>query len=309
MSDQGIAQLARELEIDIAIDLAGPTLNARTGIFAYRAAPIQVNWLGYPGTIGSDFIDYIVVDKIIIPESHKEFYAEKIVSLPYTYMVDDSKRLPSSRVFTRTECGLPENAFIFCCFNNDYKFNPQVLDSWARILLATKDGVMWIPKHNEYLVGNLTSEFERRSIDSKRIIFSQRQDLMADHLARYMLADLFLDTFPFNAHTTAVDSLKAGVPVLTLMGQSFASRVAASLLNAVGLPELITNTQEEYEALAIELALNPKKLLDIKLNLAKNRLTAPLFNTLLFANNLETAYIKMYESYQADMKPDHITII
>ena len=306
MSDLDIAKLTRELGVDIAIDLTGLTQHSRTGIFSYRAAPIQVNWLGYPGTIGADFIDYIVADKIVIPEAHQQFYAEKIVYLPGTYLVDDSKRTASTRVFTREECGLPENAFIFCCFNNDYKFNPQVLDSWSSILLAAKNSVIWISENNQYFRENIATEFESRSIDSDRIIFAPRVELMADHLARLTLADLFLDTRPYNAHTTTVDCLKAGIPVLTLKGQSFPSRVAASLLNAIGLPELITSTQEEYEALAIELAMNPPKLEDIKAKLAKNRLTAPLFDTPLFTKNLEAAYIKMYERYQADLEPDHI---
>ena len=309
MSDSEIAQLARELEVDIAIDLAGLTQYSRTGIFSYRAAPIQVNWLGYAGTIGADFIDYIVADKTIIPESHHQFYTEKVMYLPDTYMVDDSKRIPSSRVFIRKECGLPDNAFVFCCFNNDYKFNPQVLDGWSRILLAVDNSVLWISENNEHFKANIATEFEMRGIDSNRIIFAQRVELMADHLARSSLADLFLDTHPYNAHTTALDSLKTSVPVLTLMGQSFASRVAASLLNAIDLPELITNTQEEYEALAIELAMNPKKLADIKLRLTNNRVTTPLFNTPLFTKNLEAAYIKMMERYQADLKPDHISIL
>ena len=249
-----------------------------------------------------------MADKIIIPEPHQPFYAEKIVYLPNTYMVDDSKRIPSTRVFTREECGLQENAFVFCCFNNDYKFNPKVLDGWSRILLAEKNSVLWISENNEYFRANIATEFESRGIDSDRIIFAQRVEMMADHLSRYALADLFLDTHPYNAHTTALDSLKAGVPILTLMGQSFASRVAASLLGAIELPELITNTQEEYEALAIELAKNPKKLADIKLKLANNRLTAPLFDTPLFTQNLEAAYIKMIERYQSDLKPDHMFI-
>jgi predicted O-linked N-acetylglucosamine transferase (SPINDLY family) len=308
MSDQEIAQLARELEIDIAIDLAGPTQYSRTGIFSYRAAPIQVNWLGYPGTLGADFIDYIVADKTIIPELHQEFYSEKVVYLPHTYMVDDSKRAASTRVFTREECGLPENTFIFCCFNNDYKFNRQVLDGWSKILLEVKNSVLWVSENNEYFRVNIVNEFQSRGIDSSRIIFAQRVELMKDHLARYALADLFLDTYPYNAHTTALDSLKAAVPVLTLMGPSFASRVAASLLNAIALPELITNTQEEYETLAIELATNPRMFAGIKLKLANNRKTAPLFNTPLFTKNLESSYIKMMERYRADLQPDHIFI-
>ena len=308
MSDPEIALLARELEVDIAIDLTGLTQYSRPGIFSYRAAPIQVNWLGYPGTIGANFIDYIVADKNIIPESHQQFYTEKVVYLPDTYMVDDSKRVASSRQFTREEYGLPEDTFVFCCFNNDYKFNPQVLDSWSRILLAAKKSVIWIPENNEYFRANITIEFNKRGIDSMRVVFAPRVDLMADHLARYTLADLFLDTHPYNAHTTAVDSLKAGIPVITLKGQSFSSRVAASLLNAVGLPEFITSTQEEYEALAIELATNPNKLTEIKLRLGNNCLTTPLFNTPSFTRNLEAAYIKMHERFQADLEPDHIVI-
>jgi predicted O-linked N-acetylglucosamine transferase (SPINDLY family) len=258
--------------------------------------------------MGSNYMDYIIADKTIIPESHQQFYSEKVTYLPDTYMVDDSKRVASTREFTREECGLPRNAFVFCCFNNDYKFNPQVLDRWSRILLSVDRSVLWVSENNKYFRTNIKTEFENRGIDSSRIIFAQRLELMEDHLARYVLADLFLDTHPYNAHTTAVDSLKAGVPILTLMGQSFASRVAASLLNAIGLPELITNTQEEYEALAIELATNPRKLADIKLKLANNCRTMPLFNTPLFAKNLETAYIKMYEWYLEGLPPDTINI-
>jgi predicted O-linked N-acetylglucosamine transferase (SPINDLY family) len=308
MSELQIAQLARELEVDIAIDLSGPTQHSRTGIFSYRAAPIQVNWLGYPGTIGADYIDYIVADQTIIPAQSQQFYSEKVAYLPDTYMVDDSKRIASSRIFTKEECGLPENTFIFCCFNNDYKFNSQVLDSWSKILLTVKNSVLWISENTEHFRVNIANQFERRRIDSTRIVFARREGLMADHLARYGLADLFLDTWPYNAHTTTVDALKAGVPVLTLEGQSFPSRVAASLLNAVRLPELITRNQEEYEALAIELAMNPKKLAVVKLKLANSYKTTPLFDTPLFAKNLETVYIKMHERYLADLQPDHIYI-
>ena len=308
MSDLEIAQLARGMEIDIAIDLSGPTQYSRTGIFSYRAAPIQVNWLGYPGTIGADFFDYIVADKIVIPELNRHFYNEKIVYLPHTYMVDDSKRIASSKVFSRKGCGLPENTFIFCCFNNDYKFNAQVLDSWSRILLEVKKSVLWISENNEQFKANITIEFERRGIGYGRLIFAERLELMTDHLARCALADLFLDTFPYNAHTTAVDSLKAGIPVVTCLGNSFAGRVGSSLLNAVELPELITNTQEEYEALAIEFATNPLKLARMKKKLAENQLTTPLFNAPLFTGNLEAAYQLIMEHYWKDMPPEHIYV-
>ncbi|QWD75845.1 tetratricopeptide repeat protein [Polynucleobacter sp. MWH-UH24A] len=308
MLERDIAKLARELEIDIAIDLAGSTQYSKTKIFSHRAAPIQVNWLGYPGTIGTDFIDYIVADKTIIPDSHQHFYSEKVVHLPDTYIVDDSTRVASSRIFTREECKLPRNAFVFCCFNNDYKFNYQVLDSWSRILKQVRNSVLWVSENNEYFRTNLVTEFESRGLESSRIIFAKREELMADHLARYKLADLFLDTSPYNAHTTAVDSLKSGVPVLTLLGESFASRVASSLLNTIGLPELIKDTQETYEAMAIDLAKSPQKLASIKEKLVRNRLSSSLFDTKLFAKNLETAYIKMYERYQADLQPDYIVI-
>ncbi len=308
MSDREIAQLSRQLGIDIAIDLAGPTQYSRTEIFSYRAAPIQVNWLGYAGTIGASFIDYIIADKTIIPESHQQFYTEKVAYLPNTYIVDDSKRIASSKKFTRENFALPDEAFVFCCFNNDHKFNPQVLDSWSKILLTAKNSVIWISGNNENFRVNITSEFKHRGIESDKIIFTQRVEKMEDHLARCSLADLFLDTHPYNAHTTALDSLKAGVPILTLLGQSFASRVAASLLNAIGLPELITKTKEEYEALAIELATSPTKLATIKEKLSKNRHITPLFDTPLFTKNLEAAYVKMYERFQADLEPDQIVI-
>jgi predicted O-linked N-acetylglucosamine transferase (SPINDLY family) len=218
-------------------------------------------------------------------------------------MVDDSMRAPSSRLFTREECGLPKNAFVYCCFNNAYKFNPQVLDSWSRILLRVENSVLWISENNKLFKSNIVIEFEKRGINSNRIIFAKKMELMVDHLARSSLADIFLDTHPYNAHTTAMDSLKAGVPVLTLIGQSFAGRVAASLLNAIGLPELITHNQEEYETKAIEFGLNPQTLANIKQRLASNRLITPLFNTSRFAKNLESAYLKMYELYQAGLKP------
>jgi predicted O-linked N-acetylglucosamine transferase (SPINDLY family) len=297
------------LEVDIAIDLTGHTQHSRTKIFSYRAAPIQVNWLGYPGTMGADYIDYIVADKTIIPEEHQRFYSEKVALLPDSYIIDDSKRVASSKVFTREESGLPDRAVVFICFNNDYKLNPQVLDSWSRILTATENSVLWITEKNERYRVNLIIEFQKRGIDSTKIIFAPRVALMADYLARNTLADLFLDTSPYNAHTTTLDSIKSGVPVLTLKGQSFSSRVAASILNTLGLPELITTNQEEYEALAIDLANNPQKLLNIKKKLVKNSLSSPLFDTPLFTKNLEAAYVKMMEQYQSDLQPRPIFIV
>ena len=308
LSDLQISALARELEIDIAIDLSGLTKNSRAGIFASRAAPIQVNWLGYPGTIGAEFFDYIVADETVIPEADRQFFTEKIAYLPHTYMVDDSKRIPSSRIFSRKECGLPEKAFVFCCFNNDFKFNEQVLECWSRIMLKVDGSVLWLSENNEEFMVNIKSEFEKRGIDPSRIIYAERIKLMEDHLSRYSLANLFLDTHPYNAHTTSVDALKTGVPVITLMGESFASRVAASLLSAVGLPELISSSQDKYEELAIDLATQPSKLDSIKKILLENLTNAPLFNTQQFARSLESAYIQMMERYWAGLEPDHIYI-
>jgi len=309
MTDFQIAKIARELEIDIAIDLSGPTQYSRMGIMAYRAAPIQVNWLGYPGTFGASFIDYIIADGVIIPEDSKDAYTEKVVCLPKTYMVDDSKRLPSNRVFTRQELGLPEDSFVFCSFNNDYKFNRKVLDCWVKILLRTPGSVLWISENNEFFRKNILAEFELRGVRPSRIIFAKRIDLMSDHLARYALADLFLDTFPYNAHSTAVDCLKAGVPMVTLLGKSFAGRVAASLLTAVGLPELIATTEEQYEDMAIDLATNSQKLLRYKKILVNARLSEALFNTSEFTRDIEASYLMMYERYHQGLQPDHLKII
>jgi protein O-GlcNAc transferase len=306
-SDVEVAKLSRNLNIEIAVDLKGFTQDARTGIFAHRAAPIQVNYLGYPGTMGPDYIDYIVADKTLIPVGSQSCYSEKVVYLPNSYQVNDRKRLISDRQFTKQELGLPENGFVFCCFNNNFKILPATFDGWMRILSAVEGSVLWLLQDNSWVVENLKKEAQKRGVDGQRLVFADRVPL-SEHLARHRQTDLFLDTYPYNAHTTTSDALWSGLPVLTLMGRSFASRVAASLLNAIGLPELITSTQEEYEALAIDLALNPNNLTDIKNKLSNNRLTTPLFDTPLFTHNLEAAYIKMMERYQADLKPDHMFI-
>jgi predicted O-linked N-acetylglucosamine transferase (SPINDLY family) len=306
-SDIEIAQLSRNLNIDIAVDLKGFTKDSRTGIFSYRAAPIQVNYLGYPGTMGADYIDYIIADRSIIPVDSQVFYSEKVVSLPGSYQVNDRKRLISDKNFTRQELGLPENGFVFCCFNNNYKILPSTFEGWMRILKAVDGSVLWLFQDNPWAEENLRKESFKHGLDPSRLIFAQRLPL-AEHLSRHRQADLFLDTFPYNAHTTASDALWVGLPVLTMMGKAFASRVAASLLNAINLPELITNTQEEYEILAIELAKNPQQLAEIKSKLANNRLTAPLFDTPLFTKNLEVAYTKMNEFYQNDLQPKNISI-
>ncbi|MBV5289644.1 MAG: tetratricopeptide repeat protein [Pelodictyon phaeoclathratiforme] len=306
-SDREVALLSRELEIDIAVDLKGFTQDSRCGIFALRAAPIQVSYLGYPGTMGADYIDYLIADPTLIPESCRYGYTEKIAYLPDSYQVNDTKRTIAERVFTRKECGLPEKGFIFCCFNNNYKITPVTFDGWMRLLRQVEGSVLWLLEDNVTAADNLRKEAIKRGIDAARIVFAQRMPL-AEHLARQRLGYLFLDTFPCNAHTTASDALWVGLPVLTLAGESFASRVAASLLNAMQLPELITSTQEEYEALAIDVATNPEKLGNIRRKLEQNRLTTPLFDTELFTRNIEAAYDAMYERYQRGFLPDHIKI-
>jgi predicted O-linked N-acetylglucosamine transferase (SPINDLY family) len=307
MSDIEIAQSSRDLNIDIAVDLTGFTQDARTGIFSYRPAPIQVNYLGFPGTMGADYIDYIIADKTLIPLDAQSSYTEKVAYLPNSYQANDRKRAIAEKKFTRHQLGLPEDEFVFCCFNNNFKILPVTFASWMRILKAVEGSVLWLLADNPTAKNNLIKEATARGLDSCRLIFAERMPL-PEHLARHRQADLFLDTLPYNAHTTCSDALWAGLPVLTLMGSTFPGRVGASLLKAIDLPELITNTQEEYEAMAIELAINPQKLRDIKLKLARNRLTTPLFDTPLFTKNLETIYTKMMERYQADLQPDHITI-
>ncbi len=306
LSDMEVAELSRSLEIDIAIDLGGFTTDSRTGIFALRAAPIQVSYIGYLGTMGAAYIDYLIADATIVPEESRKHYSEKIVYLP-SYQVNDTKRRIADRVFTREECGLPQKGFVFCCFNNNYKITPGTFDGWMRILLQVEGSVLFLYADNDSAAVNLKKEAESRGVEGERLIFGKRLS-RPEYLARYRVADLFLDTLPYNAGTTASDALWAGLPVLTCMGESFASRVAASLLNAIRLPELITSTQEEYEALAIELATNPEKLGQICSKLEQNRFTTPLFDTQLFTHHIEEAYREMYERYQADLPPDHLVV-
>lgn len=306
-NDIEIAALSRNMGIDIAVDLKGFTTNQRMGIFSYRAAPIQVNYIGYPGTSGADYIDYLIADAITVPEEYQHYYSEKIVRLPNSYQVNDRKRKISEDIFTREYLGLPDKGVVFCCFNRNYKILPSTFDSWVKILSAVKGSVLWLLEEHPQSAINLRKEAEARGLDPKRLVFAKRMDL-PEHLARHGAADLFLDTLPYNAHTTASDALWTGLPVLTCMEESFASRVAASLLHSIGMPELITKTHEEYEALAIDLGNNLEKLENIKESLAANRQTAPLFNTNLYARHIESAYIKMHERYRSGLQPEHIHI-
>jgi predicted O-linked N-acetylglucosamine transferase (SPINDLY family) len=306
MSFKDTALLARSLEIDIAVDLGGMVLNARTQIFAMSAAPIQLSYIGYLGTMGLSYYDYLVADRTLIPEEKQHHYSEKIVYLP-SYQVNDSKQSPPATIFTRQDVGLPEAGFVFCCFNSVYKITPTTFDSWGRILDQVDGSVLIIYLNNESAKTNLTKEIVLRGIDPSRLIFGERLS-MSEYLARYRVADLFLDTLPYNAGTSASDALRMGLPVLTCIGNSFASRMAASVINAVNLPELITTSREQYESLAIELATNPEKLKIIKDKLVNNLPTAPLYDTPLFTRHLESAYLTMYDRYQNGLDPDHIYV-
>jgi len=306
-SDEEISHRVKSADVDILIDLKGFTQGGRAGIFARRAAPIQVNYLGYPGTMGADYFDYLIADPTLIPASQQNHYKEKIVYLPNSYQVNDAKRPIAETAYTRAEMGLPQNGFVFCCFNNNYKILPSVFDGWMRILKAVDGSVLWLFEANASAAANLRKEAQARGVNHERLVFAKKLP-QSDHLARHRLADLFLDTVPCNAHTTASDALWAGLPVLTQIGGTFAGRVAASLLNAIGLPDLIASTPQAYEALAIDLAANPEHLALIKRKLSDNRLTSSLFNTQLFTKHIEAAYTAMHERYQAGLPPETIEI-
>ena len=307
IGDLDLTQLIREKEIDILFNLNGFFGEHRTGIFANRSAPIQINFLGCPGTMGVAFMDYLVADSVVIPKSSYDFYNEKIISLPYSYQINDSKRPELKRNLTRKDCRLPEDVFVFCCFNNIYKVTPWTFNRWMRILKRAPKSVIWFYNNFPEAEANLKREAVALGIDASRLIFSPYIP-MYDHIERYHLADLFLDSLPYNAHTSGSDALWANVPVLTLQGKSFAGRVAASLLHAIQMPELITYTEQQFEDKAVDLATHPEKLSALKVKLSKNRLTTPLFDTKLYTKHFEAALIEAYERYQSDLPPAHIQI-
>ena len=307
MADKDVAVLARKLEVDIAIDLGGFTEGSRTGIFAMRTAPVQVNYLGYPGTMGADYMDYLIADRTLIPETSRQLYAEKIAYLPDSYLANDGKRVIAEQTPAREALGLPRTGVVFCGFNSSYKITPGTFDGWMRILQQVAGSVLWLREDNATATRNLRQEAAARGVGVDRLIFAPRMPL-AEHLARHRAADLFIDTLPYNAHTTASDALWAGLPVLTCLGETFASRVAASLLNTLDLPELVTTTPEQYEALAVALGTDPPRLAQIRRKLERNRLTTPLFDTSRCTRHLEAAYMQMYERYQADLPPDHLHV-
>jgi len=308
MSDREIARLLRELEVDIAVDLNGFTSGARPDIFARRCAPVQVNYLGYAGTLGSAAWDYIIGDRFVIPEDSDRCYAEKVVRMPDTFMVNDAGRPIAQRAPSRAEAGLPESGFVFCCFNNAFKITPDAFDVWMRLLREIEGSVLWLSGANPSVTENLRRAAQARGIAADRLVFAPKVTLNEDHLARIRIADLFLDTFHFNAHATAADALWAGIPVLTCAGETFASRVAGSLLTAVGLRELITQSPADYVELAVRLAREPDMLAALRQKLARNRATAPLFDTTRFTRHLEAAYMEMAKRAQRGVPPQSFAI-
>ncbi len=288
-SDAQIIDHMRAQGYDIAVDLMGLTFGARPGIWAHGVAPVQVNYLGYPGTTGASYMDVILADDMVIPPAQQVHYSEKVVYLPDCYQANDRQRVIAQRTPSRSELGLSDDAFVFCAFNNLYKIGPETFDSWARILSQVPGSVLWLVDDQEVVLRHAQQEAHTRGIDPSRLVFAKRA-AYADHLARMKQADLFLDTLPFNAGTTASDALWAGLPLLTQTGEAFASRMAASLLRAVGLPELITSNTAQYEALAVELARHPAQLQALRQRLVDHRLSSPLFDTARFTRNLESAF-------------------
>ena len=301
LPDDEVAQRVRGLEIDIAIDLKGYTQGCRPRILMHRPAPIQVNYLGYPGTMGAAHIDYIIADSVIIPADRQDGCSEAVVYLPDSYQPNDRQR-PIAETPTRAEAGLPETGFVFCSFNNNYKITPGIFDIWMRLLRRVEGSVLWLLAGNSASIRNLRREAEARGVAPGRLVFAPRASL-PEHLARHRLADLLLDTVPCNAHTSASDALWAGLPVLTCPGEAFASRVAASLLHAIGLPELVAPTLDAYEALALTLAQDPGRLAALKAKLARQIDTAPLFDTARFCRYLEAAYEAMLRRHQQGLPP------
>ena len=306
--DQDVAALLNSLALDIVVDLAGHTENSRMGILAYRPAPIQVSYFGYAGTSGADFIDYVMADRIVLPSDQQPFFSEKIIHLPDSYLVYDAKRQVPPIAPSRGDLGLPDEAFVFTCFNNAWKISRQMVGIWARLLGACPNSVLWFPYVNDSALASIQQELVSQGMDPARVILAPYVEEQLDHLARLSLADLFLDTLPYNAHTTASDALWAGVPVLTCQGTTFAGRVAASLLQAVGLPELITNNLDDYEALARKFADDPALLRSLRERLAQNRLSHPLFDTARLTRHIEAAYATMWETWQRGEPPKAFSV-
>ena len=302
MTDAAAARRIKADGIDILVELKGYTKGARTGIAAQRPAPVQVSFIGFPGTMGASFIDYVIADPFVLPADRQPFYSEKIIHLPHCYQPNDTKRLISNITPTRAECGLPEQGFVFCSFNNTYKITPEFFDIWMRLLVGVPGSVLWLLDANELVKDNLRGEAIKRGVDPGRLVFAQRQP-SPEHLARHRLADLFLDTLPYNAHTTASDALWAGLPVLTCAADTFAGRVAGSLLQAVGLPELVTFSPAAYETMGLRLAREPALLQGLRHTLLGNRLKAPLFDIARYTRHFEAALTRIWETWANGQDP------
>jgi protein O-GlcNAc transferase len=307
LSHREAARLIHADKVDILIDLKGYTHHARPAISAYRPAPVQVSYLGYPATMGADFIDYIIVDPFVVPSSQQPFFSEKLVHLPGSYQVNDRRREIARAGMSRQECGLPSEGPVLCCFNNSYKISPVFFDVWMRLIRSTPGSVLWLLEANELVKGNLRSEAGKRGVDSGRLIFAPVVP-SAEHLGRHRHADLFLDTLPCNAHTTASDALWAGLPVLTCRGDTFAGRVAGSLLTTIGMPELITESLEEYEQTALAQARDPQRLIALRQKLENNRDASALFDLPKLTGNIEAAYARMWQTWLSGQKPAAFSI-
>jgi predicted O-linked N-acetylglucosamine transferase (SPINDLY family) len=307
-SDKEAAALLNDLAVDIVVDLGGHTAGSRMGVLAYRPAPIQVSYFGYAGTSGAEFIDYVMADRVVLPFDQQPFFSERIVHLPDSYLATDADRQAALIAPTRADLELPDNAFIFSCFNNAYKLSRPMVGIWARALKACPNSLLWLYYINESAQANLQQELISHGVDPSRVILAPFVEQPEDHLARLRLADLFLDTLPYNAHTTASDALWAGVPVLTCLGPTFAGRVAGSLLQAVGLPELITNSLEEYETLAQKLASDPALLGSLRERLAQNLTSSPLFDTQRLTRHIEAAYATMRDTWQRGEPPKGFSV-
>jgi len=308
MKDSDVARRIRELEIDVLIDLNGSSGENRRDILMYRPAPAQVSYLGYPGTTAMPCVDYIVADRTVIPEEHRRYYTEQVVYLPHTFMPNDATRPIAPNTPSRLEAGLPETGFVFACHNHEYKLSPEVFDVWMRLLRVVEGSVIWLKSLNPAAIINLRREARARGVAPERLVFAPHVLHPADHLARLKLADLFIDTLPYNAHATACDALWAGLPVVTCLGASFPGRVAASLLRAVGLPELVTSSLPEYEALALALARDPARLTALKEKLRRNRETQALFDTARLTRNLEAAYTTIWERREAGLQAESFSV-
>jgi protein O-GlcNAc transferase len=310
LSDEAVAELLHKSQIDIAVDLNNYSELCRPGILCHRPAPIQVSYLGFPATMASGSIDYAIADKVVLPHEQHRFWTEKIVFMPDCYLAHDtkSKRSMPLQVPARHQVGLPAKAFVFCCFNNSYKLNPKMFAIWMRIIKAVDRSVIWLSTTNDDAVKNLRKEAIRTGVDPDRLIFAPRTESFGDHLARQRVADVFLDTLPYNAHTTAADALWAGLPVVTCRGATFPGRVAASMLDALGLPELVADSGEQYEALALRLAREPAYLSTVRAKLTDNRRNHPLFNTVRFTRHLEQAYLTMIERHRSGQSPRSFSV-